>query len=208
MKKQYWFTIVELFAAVIILGILTGIWIWTLSTRNAEKYKAETCINTIYGELSSFIHTASSSKILDESKDINTYNIDINKDQKIITLSYNENSSYISHKINEIENCHNDPKYTIKFDPDFQKAILLPGLNSLGNTPGFLLDDKKFTWTIQFQFCYPAKIDIAQKCEDLAKLDLDARTGLLTKSFCQLYNTDDPNTTDKDEWTSCKQRSL
>lgn len=206
-KKQYWFTLVELFATAIILGILAGVGIWTLSTRNAEKYKAEICINYIYGELSSFIHAASSSKILDETTNINTYNVDIDKTQKAIKLSYNTNSPYRTHKLNEIENCHNDPKYTVKFDPDFEKASLLPWLKSLGNTPGISIDDQKFIWEIKFDFCQPAT-SANQKCEDLAKINLDARTGLLTKSFCQLYNTDDPNTTDKDEWKTCAQRSL
>lgn len=184
-----------------------------ISTRNADKYKAETCVNQIYWELSNFIYAASSSKIFNsDSKTPEKYLINMTKEEwketiKTITLSINNNETqYKNINLSTIENCNKPLQYSVKTQSTFTWATLLPWLKSLGNTPWLILEKNQFTWTIAFQFCQN-KNNISG-CEDFAKINLDARTGLLTKSFCQLYNEDNSTTTDKDKWTTCKQRSL
>lgn len=186
---------------------MTGIGIWKGASKNTEPYKAELCINQIYDDLSSFLHAAISSKILIADSDPEKYQIEIENSAENpilktqINLKYNDND-YKTLDISQRQNCLKTGNYHITMTPTFKTSELLPSLRSQGNIPSFTLKGENFernlTGTIYFRFCEEEN-NIVNHCKDFAKFNLDTRTGLLNKTFCQLYNTDDPNTTNKDE---------
>lgn len=58
------FTLVEMIIVIMVLAILASLGIARLSTIGADKFGAESCLNTLYGPLSEWVYYASSSKIL------------------------------------------------------------------------------------------------------------------------------------------------
>lgn len=64
MDKRQGYTLLEMLIVVIIIGILATLGFYYLSDFDTNKYYAESCTNTIYGELSDYFYQASTSKLL------------------------------------------------------------------------------------------------------------------------------------------------
>ena len=63
-QKKKGFTLFELLIVVFVLAILIGSGIYGISTAEADKFYAESCVNTLYGPVSNWIYSASVGKVI------------------------------------------------------------------------------------------------------------------------------------------------
>ena len=59
------FTVLEMIIVVVVLGILMAAGIYRLWNLDTNRFRAEVCVNEIYGSVSSFVYYASTSKMID-----------------------------------------------------------------------------------------------------------------------------------------------
>ena len=59
------FTVLEMIIVVVVLGILMAAGIYRLCNLDTNRFRAEVCVNEIYGSVSSFVYYASTSKMID-----------------------------------------------------------------------------------------------------------------------------------------------
>ena len=222
MNKQKWFTVVELFAVVLILGIMIAMGVrkfWNIGT---ERYHAERCISQIYREISNFYSEAAGGKISaneGETPDayiISTINDENNKwrifANRLITwldLSYQYKDEITSIKkifFGDISGCekHSNWKYIVLGKTTIRTGTLMPNLQSRGVHSAFELKTKKnsseqeqiFTGDIHFSLCEHVH---NTNCQDFSKILFDARAWLIKRSICKEYKADDKK--------KCKERS-
>ena len=222
MNKQKWFTVVELFAVVLILGIMIAMGVrkfWNIGT---ERYHAERCISQIYREISNFYSEAAGGKIsANEGETPDAYIISTIDDEnnkwrifanRLITwldLSYQYKDEITSIKkifFGDISGCekHSNWKYIVLGKTTIRTGTLMPNLQSRGVHSAFELKTKKnsseqeqiFTGDIHFSLCENVH---NTNCQDFSKILFDARAWLIKRSICKEYKADDKK--------KCKERS-
>ncbi len=222
MNKQKWFTVVELFAVVLILGIMIAMGVrkfWNIGT---ERYHAERCISQIYREISNFYSEAAGGKIsANEGETPDAYIISTIDDEnnkwrifanRLITwleLSYQYKDEITSIKkifFGDISGCekHSNWKYIVLGKTTIRTGTLMPNLQSRGVHSAFELKTKKsnseqeqiFTGDIHFSLCEDVH---NTNCQDFSKILFDARAWLIKRSICKEYKADDKK--------KCKERS-
>ncbi|MBF0981729.1 type II secretion system protein [Candidatus Gracilibacteria bacterium] len=222
MNKQKGFTVVELFAVVLILGIMIAMGVRKFGNIGTERYHAERCISQIYREISNFYSEAAGGKISaneGETPDayiISTIDDENNKGRifanRLITgleLSYQYKDEITSIKkifFGDISGCekHSNGKYIVLGKTTIRTGTLMPNLQSRGVHSAFELKTKKnsseqeqiFTGDIHFSLCEDVH---NTNCQDFSKILFDARAGLIKRSICKEYKADDKK--------KCKERS-
>lgn len=146
---------------VIIIAILMTVGIRRLSNNNIHTYNAEVCVNKIYSDIASFVHTASTSKIITGDTVPQEYIISFIDDEKNndwregmsnneilatgIQLLYKHNDELKEVKeiaFHKDSKCSNT-KYIMLADVNFTTGTMLPGLISIGNQSGFKLTTRE-----------------------------------------------------------------
>ena len=222
MNKQKWFTVVELFAAVLILGIMIAMGVRKIWNIGTERYHAERCISQIYREVSNFYSEAAGGKISSNEGEIpdayiistidnenNKWRIFANRLITWLELSYQYKDGITSIKkifFGDISGCekHSNWKYIVLGKTTIRTGTLMPNLQSRGVHSAFELNTKKnsseqeqvFTGDIHFSLCEDLH---NTNCQDFSKILFDARAWLIKRSICKEYKADDKK--------KCKERS-
>ena len=159
MKKQNWFTMVELFGVVLILGIVISMGVRRFWNMGTERYHAERCVNQIYREISNFYSEAAGAKISSDQQEAPEAYIIATIDDKNYPNRWHGTNRYITwfnlyYRFNngniikrksltfwEIKECGHTPTrdYIVVSDSSIGTMRFLPNLQWKWNKTGFLL---------------------------------------------------------------------
>lgn len=224
MDKRQGYTLLEMLIVVIIIGILATLGFYYLSDFDTNKYYAESCTNTIYGELSDYFYQASTSKLLavENAWEVQMispqqYSIQLDKQGNLMqTISFkydqvNEPLSTIT--LATAKNCKKGKKYEVIGESNITKIQMLPNFKAQGNRSWIEMYNetknetkKEFQATMIFKLCTPVLDPIrSDQCYDFTKILFDSRTGVIKKAFCKFYDTQDDENPNKKY--RCKERS-
>ena len=208
-KNKKGFSLLEMIIVVIVLGILMAAGIYRLWNLDTNKFRAEVCINEIYGSISSFAYYASTSKMINGNIPI-AYTIYTNTlNDWEISLKYTIPGTpdilftWGDIKLSEKASCKSWTAFKVRSTSNFTTFKMHPRFKPVGNRNGIEMDNQGtviFKWSIDFQFCSPAN---DPKCYDFARILFDARTGIIKKAFCKFYKISD----DQQEDRQCKEWS-
>lgn len=208
-KNKKGFSLLEMIIVVVVLGILMAAGIYRLWNLDTNRFRAEVCVNEIYGSVSSFVYYASTSKMIDGNIPVYYQLSTSGENGWVIGLKYAianrwEFSFTGGHiLLSEKESCKNWIAFKVKSTSSFSTFKMHPRFKPVGNRNGIEMNNQRnviFTWSIDFQFCSPAN---DPKCYEFARILFDARTGIVKKAFCKFYKISN----DQQEDRKCKEWS-
>ena len=205
------FTVLEMIIVVVVLGILMAAGIYRLWNLDTNRFRAEVCVNEIYGSVSSFVYYASTSKMIDGNIPVYYQLSTSGENDWVVDLKYAianrwEFSFTGGHIVlSEKESCKSWTAFKVKLKStsSFTTFKMHPRFKPVGNRNGIEMNNQRnviFTWSIDFQFCSPAN---DRTCYDFARILFDARTGIIKKAFCKFYKISN----DQQEDRQCKEWS-
>ncbi|MBB1579267.1 MAG: type II secretion system protein [candidate division SR1 bacterium] len=209
-KNKKGFTVLEMIIVVVVLGILMAAGIYRLGNLDTNRFRAEVCVNEIYGSVSSFVYYASTSKMIDGNIPVYYQLSTSGENDGVVDLKYaianrGEFSFTGGHiLLSEKESCKSGTAFKVKSTSSFTTFKMHPRFKPVGNRNGIEMTNDQgaviFKGSIDFQFCSPTN---DPKCYEFARILFDARTGIVKKAFCKFYKISN----DQEEDRKCKEWS-
>lgn len=216
MYKTKGFTLVELVLVMSIMAIMAWMWTRYISSLDADRAYSESCTNALYSDLANWVYYASTSRVLSDDIVPDYYILDIVwswYEFKYGTWSIRNSLTntwilYLSRHVDDFLYCKQSKNYYNKIEANFNQISMLPALVPDWDQTWFKICVKKKnsnsyecdkpTWTINVLFC--PKSDDLNACLEFWQVFFDARTWMVKKKLCKLYEK-------KNGSTKCKERS-
>ena len=222
MHKKKGFTLIELILVMSILVILAWMWTRWLSTLEAERAYSESCTNAVYSDLADWVYYAMTSRVL--SNDVSPDYYILEMDGTWYNLRYwtwdstNYSTSwtlYLSRHVEDFMYCRQSRTYHNVMSGDFSKIRMLPSLVPEWDKSWFKIYSVKnektsrcsvkewdkylcVTWAITMNFC--PITDIESFCVEFWQIFFDARTWMVKKRLCKVFDKEHGG-------RKCKERS-
>lgn len=153
---------------IILLSLLIGMGITKLSSSGADRFNAESCVNTFYAPLASWGYYAASSKMLSGEITPSLYRIQRMVNSGFMLRYEVDDQDFLFQEVllSEIPLCQKGKRYQVALSSDFDEIEMLPSLRSYGYEQGFRIlgnQASQATGTITLKFCSPSSEVV---CED------------------------------------------